>query len=122
MKLSNVQLDAALSQLSPLLDEGGRFGYVVAVNFRKIRDAISEYLTIKYEIVRKYGDEVTDSEGNITDFKISADSDGFQDFVGEIAELADIEHDVDVLTIKAEDAIGHLTGNQFLQLDWMIED
>lgn len=122
MKLSNVQLDAALSQLSPLLDEGGRFGYVVAVNFRKIRDAISEYLTIKYEIVRKYGDEVTDSEGNITDFKISADSDGFQDFLREIAELADIEHDVDVLTIKAEDAIGHLTGNQFLQLDWMIED
>lgn len=122
MKLSNVQLDAALSQLSPLLDEGGRFGYVAAVNFRKIRDAISEYLTIKYEIVRKYGDEVTDSEGNITDFKISADSDGFQDFLREIAELADIEHDVDVLTIKAEDAIGHLTGNQFLQLDWMIED
>ena len=122
MRLSNVQLDAALSQLEPLLDEGGRFGYVVAVNFRKIRDAISEYLTIKYEIVRKYGDEVTDGEGNITDFKISADSDGFQDFLREIAELADIEHDVDVLTIKAEDAIGHLTGNQFLQLDWMIED
>jgi len=46
----------------------------------------------------------------------------FKSFCDAIEPFSTIEHEVDLMTAKYEDAIGVLTGEEILAVDWMLED
>ena len=39
-----------------------------------------------------------------------------------MAPFNEMEHEVELMTVKYEEAIGSLTGEELLAVDWMFED
>ena len=69
----------------------------------------------------EYGEEQYDDDGNINDYVVDPKSPKFAEFAAKYQELADIECEVEILTLPEEKAIDAISGTQLLQLDWMFE-
>lgn len=123
MKFTNVKMEQMLSQLEPILRHRDKVGYVAARNTRILRDNLTEFLDFKNELIQKYGTSEKDENGNETGrISISPTSPNFQTFSDEFDKIADIEHEVDLMTLKYNEVIGILNGEEILELDWMLED
>ena len=53
---------------------------------------------------------------------IKVDSPNFQKFCDEMAPFNEMEHEVELMLAKYTDAIGCLSGEEILGIDWMLED
>lgn len=112
-----------LEQLKPLLPMRNKIGYVAARNTRKLADVLTEYLSFKNQLIQKYGEPDKDSDGKeLSTISIKFDSPNFKEFDNEFSEIKDIQHDVDIMTLKYDEVIGFLNGNEILTLEWMLED
>lgn len=119
--LKNAQMVAMLNQLRPILSHRDKMGYIAARNFRALSECLTEYETFRNALVVKYGEEIKDEEGrSITGIKV--DSPAFKEFCDELAPFNEMEHGVELMTAKYEEAIGCLSGEELLGLDWMFED
>lgn len=118
MKLKNIQMEGMLVSLRPLLERTDKIGYIAARNARKFKDALVEYFQIKNNLIKKYG-EPDKSSFTMTIFPNSENMDKFKD---EFDEIAEIEQDVDIMTLKFDDVVGILSGNDILNVDWMLVD
>lgn len=120
MKLKNHELDKMLDHLLPLLDMVNIVGYAAARNASIIRGLCGEYVVIKENLLMKLGEELTDENGTPTGkIFITPDSEYFEEFENKISKISEIEHEFTPFQIRYEDAIGILSGQQFLMLDWM---
>lgn len=113
MKLTNEQMFNSIVVLQNLR-ETGRLGYAIARNRRKLIDESKEYMDIREEILKKYGNENGEGQYYIPKEKTA-------DFSNEISEYSGIEHDVDVFQVSEDEFMsGDLDSNQMFTLDWMI--
>lgn len=123
MRLSNEIILRRCNQLTPLLERSDIVGYVAARNTKILSDLIVEYVQMRDKLIVKYGDRVLDDKGKETgEIALYAESDNFSEFLDEIRPYAEIEQEVNLVTLKYEQAIGLLSGTELLEFDWMFED
>ncbi len=119
----NSELVVMLHQLEPVLAQRNRIGYVAARNYRILSDALIEYNQFKNELIEKYG--TPDKAENGTELptaSIKVGSPQFKSFCDEMAQYNNIEQQVELMTVKYEDTVGVLSGEEILSIDWMLED
>jgi len=121
--LKNAQMSEMLHQLQPLLSHRDKIGYVAARNYRFLANSLTEYEAFKRGLVEKYGQTDSDENGNdLGSISIKVNSPNFKAFCDELQPFNEMEHEVELMTAKYEDAIGCLTGAEILDVDWMLED
>jgi hypothetical protein len=120
-KFKNAEMAVMLNQLRPLLSHRDKIGYVAARNFRILGECLTEYETFRNSLIEKYGEEVKGEHGQTT-IGIKVDSPNFQKFCDEMAPFNEMEHEVELMTAKYTEAIGCLSGEEILGVDWMLED
>ncbi len=114
---TNLELEQMAEALQPLLDLADIVGYTAALNMRLITDAIAEYVGVKERLLRQYGHE---SDGGV--YAISQGDEGFDEFWGKFSEVAEVRHEVEFHKLPAERCVGVLTGRQFMDVWFMVED
>lgn len=119
--LKNSKMAQMMVQLRPLLSHRDKIGYIAARNYRILGEALTEYEAFRNSLIQKYGEEIKDEHGNPT-IGIKVDSPKFKDFCDELAPFNEMEHDVELMIAKYTDAIGCLSGEEILAVDWMFED
>ena len=119
-KFKNIEMEQMLFALEKHLDRTDKIGYAAARNTRILRSETQEYFTRREELVEKYGEPQLDEQGNptgLTELKFA--SPNFAKYAKEIEEWALIEHEPNLFKLPIEEAIGQLSGNELLELDWM---
>lgn len=123
MKIRNYEIEKRLTQLKKYLCHADVIGYAAARNTRCMSDSIYEYAQKRDELIAKYGCPVLDEEKMETgEIAISTESENFSKFLEELRPYAEIEQEINLVTLKYEQAIGLLSGTELLELDWMFED
>lgn len=121
--LKNIQMLEMLRALTPLLSHKDIIGYFAARNYRILDDCLIEYKRFRDELIKKYGDPDLDENGNkLPTISLNVNSPNFKKFYDELDPFNNIEHEVDIMVFKYKDAIGSLTGEEILNIDWMLED
>ena len=122
-KYTNFKMEKMLKDLEPILKYRGKVGYVAARNTRVLRDTLIEYFRFRDDLVRKYGVVELDGEGQETGrISIVPTSPNFADFTEELNKIGEIEHEIDLMMLKYNDVIDVLSGEEMLNLEWMLED
>ena len=122
MKLTNEKIAAMCRDLdNGVLDNVGIVGYTAARNYRALHSVAEHFLTQRNKLIMEYGEAQYDDDGNINDYEVDPKSEKFAEFATKYQELADIECEVEILTLPEEKAIDAISGAQLLQLDWMFE-
>lgn len=112
-----------LESLKPLLNQRNKIGYIAARNTRILNDTLTEYFQFKQKLIREYGDVDVDENGNkLQTISINPNSPNFEEFITEFEKIKNIEHDVELMTMSYDEVIGVLTGEEILNLDWMLTD
>ena len=122
-KLKNIQMDQMINSLQKVLSHRDKIGYYAARNYRILNDSLIEYQNFKNSLIAKYGTTDVDSDGNeLQTISIKVGSQNFDDFIKELEPFNNIEHEGELMIAKYEDAIGCLSGEEILAIDWMLED
>lgn len=112
-----------MEDLRPILPHRDKVGYVAARNTRILGDTLTEFLNFKMELIRKYGEVDRDEFGNeLNTISINTISPAFESFSEEFEPIRNIEHEVDLMTLRYDEIIGLLNGEEILRLDWMLID
>lgn len=119
----NSELVAMMHQLEPVLSQRNRIGYAAARNFRILSDTLTEYNQFKMELIEKYGEPDKAEDGTeLPTVSIKVGSPSFKLFCDEMAPYNNMEHEVELMTVKFEDVIDVLSGEEILGIDWMLEE
>lgn len=121
MLLKNAKMVEMIYQLQPLLSHRDMIGYAAARNYRFLSESLVEYNMIRRSLIEKYGEDGVDESG-ASIVSIGPDNPSFKAFCDELKPFNEMEHEIDLVTIKYTDVIGCLTGEEILQIDWMLED
>lgn len=117
----NIEMERMLTQLQPLLGRTDLIGYAAARNTRILRSEAKEYLDLRTNLIIKYGSPKVGSDGRETgEYELRFDSPHWKKYEDEVSTWALIEHKPKIFKIKADEAVGKLTGQQMLDLEWMI--
>lgn len=119
--LKNSEVFNRLHSLKPLLTRNDMIGYIAARNYRFLSNSLVEYESIRVNLIKKYGEEGKDEHGTPA-YTLKMDSPNFKAFCDELAPFNEMEHEVELMTAKYDDAAGKLTGEEILAVDWMLED
>ncbi|MCC8160270.1 MAG: hypothetical protein LIO53_02965 [Oscillospiraceae bacterium] len=121
--LTNVQMEQMIAHLKPILSRRDKCGYVAARNTRILNDTLTEYFAFKRDLIRKFGTEGINEDGNPNGrIEIQPSSPNFKDFIAEFDKIAEIEHEVKLMTLTYDEVVGCLSGEEILDLDWMLEE
>lgn len=119
---SNKIMESRSVELRSFLDRNDIIGYACARNVRLLTDACKEYILLKNRMVQEYGSAVLDKDGKETgEFYIDQHNDNFKYVFDRLDECGNIEHEVSIFVLTYDEIIQKLTGNEILQLDWMLE-
>lgn len=121
MKIKNSEINLMLHQLRPVLSNRNKVGYVAARNYRILSDALIEYNQFKNDLIKEYGSETTDENGDIT-IGIKIDGPNFRTFCEKLQPINNVEQDISLIKAKYEDVIDVLSGEEILAIDWMLEE
>lgn len=120
---TNLELERMAEALQPLLALSDIVGYTAARNMRLITGEIADFIQVKERLLREHGHEVTDDDGNHTGaYGIGPEDEGFGEFIAKFSEIANVRHEVEFHTLPADRCIGTLTGRQFLDCGFMVEE
>lgn len=123
VKLKNAIRLQMLEQLEPLLSRRDKIGYVAARNYRTLSNSLTEYITFRSDLIKKYGEPVKDENGFETgNISLKIGTPAFKAFCNEMAPFNEMEHEVELMTINYDEVVGILTGEEILGIDWMLED
>lgn len=121
--LKNAVMVDMLLQLKPFLARRDKIGYAAARNHRRLAECLTEYERFRNSLIEKYGEQDQDEEGNtLNTISISLNSPNFKMFADELSPYNDMEHEVELMTLPYSEAIGVLTGEEILAIDWMLVD
>lgn len=120
---SNIKMAEMLCGLKPLLTRRDKFGYIAARNYRRLSESLTEYTAFKSGLIEKYGEPDLDENGKeVGTISLNINSPAFPDFIKELEPFGRMEHEVELMTAKYEDAVNSLSGEEILNIDWMLED
>lgn len=71
--------------------------------YSEIQNIVKDFDMTKDSLVNKYGTDVVDSEGNVTQKRVSPQDKTWEDFVKEINDVAESNVDVEITPITAEE-------------------
>lgn len=121
--LKNSAMVDMLMQLKPLLEHRDKIGYAAARNYRRLAECLTEYERFRNSLVEKYGEREKDENGReLPTISLSSSSPNFKMFLEELAPYNDMEHKVELMALPYSDAIGILSGEEILSIDWMLVD
>ena len=122
-KYKNSQMVEMLTTLRPMLKRTDKIGYAAARNHRRLSECLIEYERFRNGLIEKYGERCKDENGNdLPTITLKITSPNFKMFDDELAPFNEMEHEVELMIAKYTDAIGCLSGEEILGLDWMLED
>lgn len=117
----NAEMAAMLESLQPLLSRRDKIGYAAARNFRFLSQTLTEYFSIRNDLIHRYGTEMTNEDGTKS-MGIQVNSPDFQKFCDEMAPFNEMKHEVELMTARFDEVVGLLSGEEILRIDWMLED
>ena len=119
MKLTNMQMDNYLQAMRNISEKvTGVFAYAVARNMRKISNELVEYQQLKNNTIEKYG---TKNDNGTSSIEIG--SEAFDNYVKEMKQYSDIQHEVDIQMISQQDLLSSpLNASEILTIDFMIKE
>lgn len=121
-KFSNSIMENHSIVLRNFLDRNDIIGYACARNLRLLSNACQEYVSLKNKLVQEYGTASLDDNGNATgEYYIDPNNDKYSYVADKLNESGNIEHEVTIFVLSYDEIIQKLTGNEILQLDWMLE-
>lgn len=120
----NCDMTAMLNSMEPHIDTArGKFGYAIARNTRKLKEASLEFLQLQQSLISQLGEEEKDENGNFTgNFSIKIGTPACEEYLKQIEEYANIEHTVEIYKIPYSILPEELTAKDLLALDWMLYD
>lgn len=122
-KLTNAEMESRVRALAPHLERADMVGYAAARNTRRLKDALTEYATVRDGLVERYGKPEVDECGTFTGkVSLAFDSPDFAKFAEEIEPYLGISHEVEVFRIGYGHAAGTMSGAELLEIDWMFEE
>lgn len=118
MKIKNETAELYLSSLREISSKCiGKLGYAVARNMRNLEISLKEYFLKRDDLIMKYG------EGEREKIVLKADSLNFPKYKEEIKEYSEIEHNIDIMTINANEIYkSQLTATEISSIMFMIEE
>lgn len=123
MKLTNIEMQRFVDILEPLLKRDDILGYIAARNIRTFREALKEYSEFREKAIMEFGKHDVDEDGNeLPTISIYPGDENFDKFAAKMSDIMNVEQEVNIVTTSYENAIGNLTGQQILDLDWMFTD
>lgn len=117
MTYTNAQLERMLASITLHLGRRDLIGYVCARNYRVIGDALAEYVQVKNALLAECGEVGDDGVP-----RISTASPRYAEFVARFEPIAGVEQELTIMPLKYTDVVGELTGEEILDIDWMLED
>lgn len=119
MKLTNKDAETYYNNLMSISDKiTGKFAYIVSRNIRKLNTELKEYLDIKNDCIKKYGEEGEDGI-----YSLRADSPKFNDYLTEMSQYDNIDIEVDIMKVNSDVICeSPLTASEMLLVDFMIEE
>lgn len=114
---ANYRMEQMLEAATGQLGRRDLIGYAAARNVRLLDGELTEYMERRDALLAEHGEE--DGEGG---FFLTAGSPGFPAFAEALGPFASVEHEFEPFRIPYAEAIGQLTGEELLELDWMFED
>lgn len=120
--LKNFKMVEMVQQLQPLLSHKDMFGYVAARNTRILRDCLTEYEQAKNNLIERFGVEVIDEATGTSVMAVKVGTPEFKSFCEAMEPFNQIEHEVELMTMKYKDTINCLTGEEILGVEWMLEE
>lgn len=121
--LKNIKMQEMVHQLQPLLSHRDKIGYIAARNYRILTNSLTEYTAFRNGLIEKYGEQDEDETGaKLPTISLKASSPNFAAFCDELEPFNNMEHEVELMIAKYDDAINVLTGEEILSIDWMLED
>lgn len=122
MTYTNLQMEQMITQLKPLLDRSGLIGYAAVKNTRVLRDEIAEYIQAKDTAIMELGEPELDADGNETGrVSLRFDSPHFAEYQERMAGIETAEAEPRIFRVRASEIMGQLTGQEMLDLEWMME-
>ena len=116
MKLKNIEMSNYLSALNNVADKvNGMLAYSVARNIRKLETELTEYLKVKNDTIVKYG---VLGEDGISRIEIGTPQ--CEQFLDEMKQYDEIEHDVDLYIVEASLLQeSNLNAKEIMSIDFM---
>lgn len=120
----NDDMQNMIISVEPYLESAtGRFGYAIARNVRKIREACAEYLQARQDLITELGEEELDESGNKTGvIRLRIGTDAYKEYLRRIAEYSGIRHNVEIYKIHYCVLPDSMTAGDMLRLEWMLLD
>lgn len=120
--LKNEEMAAIIQQLQPFLPRKDMIGYIAARNIRILSECLTEYNHIRTDLINRFGTKETDMTTGATSYRIKIGTPEFESYCEALGPFNKIEHEVELMTMKYNDTIGALSGEEILAIDWMLED
>lgn len=122
--MTNMDMAIKLSILESFLNTAtGKFGYAVARNVRKIKEACAEFLQIRSRLIEELGEKQLDKDGNPTgNVIIKIGTEKYNEYNKKIGEIADIVHSVEIFRIPYDSLPDTVTAQNMIDLEWMLID
>lgn len=121
---TNMDMAQMLVCMEPYLEKAtGKFGYAIARNVRKVKEACAEYLQTRQNLFEELGEEEKDEDGNPTGrIQIKIGTDAFKEFNRRLAEFGGIKHSVEIYKVSYNVLPKEMTAGDMLNLEWMLLD
>lgn len=123
-KHKNADMAQMLICMEPYLEKAtGKFGYAIARNVRKIKEACAEYLQTRQNLFEELGEDEKDEDGNPTGrIQIKIGSEAFEEFNKRLSEYGGIKHSVEIYKVSYNVLPKDMTAGDMLNLEWMLLD
>lgn len=117
----NIEMEQMIEAVKPLLARTDLVGYAAARNTRILMAETTEYRDLRQSLIMKYGAPEVGEDGSETGrYELRFDSPSWADYEQEVTEWAMLEHEPDLYRIPAKEAIGVLSGQEMLDIEWML--
>lgn len=122
LTVTNEQAGEMITLMSPYLERRDLIGYAAAYNTRILMQASQEYIDLHETLLEKYGREQLGPNGEHTNkYLLTPNDPNYEKFLAETSEWGNVKHEVDLVTVPAEKAIGELSGREILSVQWMFD-
>lgn len=120
----NDDMESMIVSVEPYLESAtGKFGYAIARNLRKIREACAEYLQARQDLITELGEEEQDESGNKTGvIRLRIGTEAYKEYLRRIGEYSGIRHNVEIYKINYSVLPNSMTAGDMLRLEWMLID
>lgn len=122
MTYTNAEMAKLIEILKPYLSRTDIVGYAAARNTRIFATEAKEFIDRREALIQKYGTPCLDENGNDTGMvELCIDNPNFEKFTEDIEDWATAKHEPNIYKIPAEKCIDVLSGNEILEIDWMLD-